>query len=180
MRIIAGQWRGRPITAPPGDATRPTADRVREAVFSMLASRLGSFDELRVADLFAGSGALGLEALSRGAAHCTFVERDREARRALEQNIAVLNASANIQSRAVENIAALSDPCDLIFMDPPYGKALTGKILHLLTERNWIAPGCWISVETERDAAVDGEDLAVDTVRTFGKAQITLFRAATR
>jgi 16S rRNA (guanine966-N2)-methyltransferase len=73
MRIIAGKWRGRPIAAPPGLATRPTADRVRETLFSMLASRLGGFDELRVADLFAGSGALGLEALSRGAQSATFV-----------------------------------------------------------------------------------------------------------
>ena len=77
MRIIAGAWRGRTIEAPPGAETRPTADRVRETLFSMLVSRLGSFDELRVADLFAGSGALGLEALSRGAAHATFVENDQ-------------------------------------------------------------------------------------------------------
>ena len=81
MRIIAGDWRGRPIEAPPGQATRPTADRVRETLFSMLASRLGSFEELRVADLFAGSGALGFEALSRGAASATFVESDRAGRR---------------------------------------------------------------------------------------------------
>ena len=76
MRIIAGEWRGRPIEAPPGRGTRPTADRARETLFSMLASRLGSFEDLRVADLFAGSGALGLEALSRGAASVTFVESD--------------------------------------------------------------------------------------------------------
>ena len=74
MRIIAGEWRRRPLEAPPGSTTRPTADRVRETLFSMLTSRLGSFDELRVADLFAGSGALGLEALSRGAERCDFVE----------------------------------------------------------------------------------------------------------
>src|SRR3546814_18133840 len=77
VRIISGKGRGRPLVPLSGDATRPTADRVREALFSMLASRLGSFEELRVADLFAGTGALGLEALSRGAAHCTFVERAR-------------------------------------------------------------------------------------------------------
>ena len=79
MRIIAGQFRGRTLEAPPGISTRPTGDRVREALFSMLASRVGSFDGLRVADLYAGSGALGLEALSRGAAHATFVETDRGA-----------------------------------------------------------------------------------------------------
>ena len=76
MRIIAGTWRGRTLEPPPGRGTRPTADRVRETLFSMLASRLGSFEDLRVADLFAGSGALGFEALSRGASHATFVESD--------------------------------------------------------------------------------------------------------
>ena len=77
MRIIAGEWRGRPLQAPAGQGTRPTADRTRETLFSMLVSRIGSFEGLRVADLYAGSGALGLEALSRGAAHVTFVENDR-------------------------------------------------------------------------------------------------------
>src|SRR3546814_13983274 len=86
MRIIAGQWRGRSIDAPKGDTTRPTADRTREALFSMLTSRLGSFEGLAVADLFAGSGALGLEALSRGAASCIFVEQDRAALDALHAN----------------------------------------------------------------------------------------------
>ena len=79
MRIIAGQWRGRKIVAPKGDTTRPTADRTRERLFSMLTSRLGDFEDLQILDLFSGSGALGLEALSRGAAHCTFVEQDPEA-----------------------------------------------------------------------------------------------------
>ena len=88
MRIIAGEWRGRPLVAPKGDTTRPTADRTREALFSMLASRLGSFEGLAVADLFAGSGALGLEALSRGAASCLFVEQDKPALDALRANIA--------------------------------------------------------------------------------------------
>ena len=88
MRIIAGAWRGRPLEAPAGTATRPTSDRAREGLFSMLASRIGSFEGLHVADLFAGTGALGLEALSRGAAHCTFVEKDRAALDALRRNVA--------------------------------------------------------------------------------------------
>ncbi|WP_293881195.1 RsmD family RNA methyltransferase [Sphingomonas sp.] len=88
MRIISGIYRGRPLIAPKGDTTRPTADRTREALFSMLVSRLGSFEGLRVLDLFAGSGALGLEALSRGAASCTFVEQDGDAITALKTNIA--------------------------------------------------------------------------------------------
>ena len=86
MRIIAGQWRGRPLITPKGDATRPTADRTREGLFSMLVSRVGSFEGLNVGDFFAGSGALGLEALSRGAASCLFVEQDRAAVDAIRTN----------------------------------------------------------------------------------------------
>src|SRR5205809_5203797 len=97
MRIIAGTWRGRLLEAPAGHATRPTADRVRETLFSMLASRLGSFEDLRVADLFAGSGALGLEALSRGAAAVTFVENNAIAAAAIKSNIAKLGASERAQ-----------------------------------------------------------------------------------
>ena len=92
MRIIAGEWRRRPIVAPEGDITRPTADRTRETLFSMLMSRLGTFEGLLVGDLFAGSGALGLEALSRGAARVIFVEQDAAALRALRSNIANLRA----------------------------------------------------------------------------------------
>src|SRR5437763_12515733 len=96
MRIIAGKWRGRPIDAPPGFATRPTADRVRETLFSMLASRLGSFEDLRVADLFAGSGALGLEALSRGAGSVTFVESDPKAAATIRRNADKLGPSDRV------------------------------------------------------------------------------------
>ena len=176
MRIIAGQWRGRTIEAPPGDATRPTTDRVREALFSMLASRLGTFEGLRVADLFAGSGALGLEGLSRGAAHCTFVERDPVAIKSLEKNIATLSANADIRRGSAEGIGAASQPCDLIMMDPPYGSGLAGKILANLEKQGWIGPSSWISVETERGATVAGDSLVVEAVRHFGKAQITLLR----
>src|SRR4028118_1957509 len=97
MRIIAGDLRGRTIAALPGPATRPTADRVREALFSMLLSRLGTFEGLRVADLFAGSGALGFEALSRGAAFACFVENDANAQGAIRGNSADLGASARVQ-----------------------------------------------------------------------------------
>src|SRR3954467_12446516 len=97
MRIIAGRWRGRPLLAPTGQATRPTADRVRESLFSMLASRLGSFEGLRVADLFAGSGALGFEALSRGAAHATFIEHDAQAARRIKRNAERLGAADRVR-----------------------------------------------------------------------------------
>lgn len=172
MRIIAGRWRGRPLVAPPGQDTRPTADRVREALFSMLASRLGSFEGLQVADLFAGSGALGLEALSRGAAYCVFVENDRRAVEAIRSNIAALGASGEVLTRSAEH-SALPAPADLAFLDPPYGSGLAPAVLATLA----IAPGGWVSVETGRGeavAAVGGYD--VDSERAYGKARITLLR----
>ena len=122
MRIIAGEWRGRRLEAPPGMATRPTADRVRETLFSMLASRLGSFEGLRVADLFAGSGALGLEALSRGAAHATLRrESTPQPPRRSRRNAAKLGALDRVQILGGSALALpQADPFDLIFADPPY------------------------------------------------------------
>src|SRR6476619_4298434 len=120
MRIIAGEWRGRPIEAPPGQTTRPTSDRARETLFSMLASRLGNFDGLHVADLYAGSGALGLEALSRGAASATFVESDANAAAAIRRNAEKLGAGARIRVIVASALSLpRSEPFDLIFADPP-------------------------------------------------------------
>src|SRR5689334_12538080 len=140
MRIIAGQWRGRPLVAPKGDTTRPTADRTREALFSMLASRLGSFEELAVADLFAGSGALGLEALSRGAASCLFVERDKAALDALRANIAKLGAKADVRAQSVLALGPARAPLDLVMMDPPYGTGAGAVALDKLARLGWIGP----------------------------------------
>ena len=122
MRIIAGDWRGRTIVAPTGETTRPTADRMRETLFNMLASRLGSFEGLSVADLFAGSGALGLEALSRGAASCLFVEEDKRAIDAIRANIAKLGAAqrSSVQQASVLRLGPAKVPHDLIMLDPPY------------------------------------------------------------
>lgn len=171
MRIIAGRWRGRPLLAPPGQDTRPTADRVREALFSMLASRLGSFEGLQVADLFAGSGALGLEALSRGAAHCVFVETDRRAVDVIRANISTLGASAEVLARSAEH-ALLPAPVDLAFLDPPYGSGLAPAVLAKLA----VAEGGWVSVETGRAEPVAAEGYEVEAERTYGKARITLLR----
>ncbi|HEX8511574.1 MAG TPA: 16S rRNA (guanine(966)-N(2))-methyltransferase RsmD [Allosphingosinicella sp.] len=171
MRIIAGQWRGRPLVAPQGQDTRPTADRVREALFSMLASRVGSFEGLQVADVFAGSGALGLEALSRGAAHCVFVENDRRAVDSIRANIAALEASGEVLARGAEH-AALPHPVDLAFLDPPYGSGLALPVLAKLD----VAVGGWVSVETGRGEAVAAEGYEVDSERSHGKAKITLLR----
>jgi 16S rRNA (guanine966-N2)-methyltransferase len=171
VRIIAGRWRGRPLVAPPGQDTRPTADRVRESLFSMLASRLGSFEGLQVADLFAGSGALGLEALSRGAAHCVFVENDRAAIEAIRRNLAALGASGEALARSAEH-AALPAPVDLAFLDPPYGSGLASAVLAKLN----VAPGAWVSVETGRSESVAAQGYETEAERVYGKAKITLLR----
>jgi 16S rRNA (guanine966-N2)-methyltransferase len=177
MRIIAGSWRGRTIEAPPGQATRPTADRVREALFSMLASRLGSFEELRVADLFAGSGALGFEALSRGAASAIFVENDAKARAAIRRNAEKLGASGRIQLLTGSALALpRSEPFDLIFADPPYSPGSGNAVAESIRKAEWLAPGGWLSIETARGEAVGPGELTIDTSRLFGRARITLLR----
>ncbi len=177
MRIIAGAWRGRPLLSPPGLATRPTSDRTREALFSMLQSRLGSFEDLHVADLFAGTGALGLEALSRGAARCTFVESDRAAIGALRDNVAKLGAvdRADIRQQDAGRIAG--GPYHLVFLDPPYRSGLGQPALANLVAAGALAPGALASLETAKGEAVDVPGLAIDSERVYGKARLTLFRA---
>ena len=178
MRIIAGQWRGRPLEAPAGGATRPTADRAREGLFSMLASRLGSFEGLQVADLFAGTGALGLEALSRGAAYCTFVEKSRDALDSLARNIAKLGAGerAAVQAGGVDHVLPPPRPCDLILMDPPYKTGLAQAGVDRAAA--WLAPGGWLSVEVHGETLTIPDGLATDAERRFGKATLFLFRKA--
>lgn len=178
MRVIAGQWRGRPLIAPKGDTTRPTADRTREALFSMLASRLGSFEGMAVADLFAGSGALGIEALSRGAASCLFVEQDRAALDALKANLAKLAARADVRAGSVLALGPARAPLDLIMMDPPYGTSAGAVALDKLARLGWIGPASWVSIETARDEAVSAAGFVVDAERTHGKARLTLLRSA--
>jgi 16S rRNA (guanine966-N2)-methyltransferase len=177
VRIIAGEWRGRPLVAPEGRATRPTSDRAREGLFSMLASRLGTFEGLRAADLFAGTGALGLEALSRGARHCLFIDNDREAAESIRRNLDRFGASARAEVRAqgVEHVPPPPEPCDLAFLDPPYKTELAAMALARLADPAWIAPGGLVSVETG-DALAVPAGFAVETERRFGKARITLLR----
>ena len=177
MRIIAGAWRGRPIDAPPGQATRPTADRVRETLFSMLTSRLGSFEDLRVADLFAGSGALGLEALSRGAASATFVERDPKAVAVIRRNADKLGATeaARILSSSALTLPA-SEPFDLIFADPPYETGAGTAVIEAVEKSGWLSPGGWMSVETSRADEIAPGRLSVEVQRDVGRARLTLLR----
>ncbi|HEX5239331.1 MAG TPA: 16S rRNA (guanine(966)-N(2))-methyltransferase RsmD [Sphingomicrobium sp.] len=178
MRIIAGAWRGRPIEAPPGQSTRPTADRLRETLFNMLASRLGSFEGLRVTDLFAGSGGLGLEALSRGAAHATLVESDSRAADMIVRNAAKLGASDRVQILRCSALALpRSEPFDLILADPPYGEGAGSAIVHSVAKAGWLAAGGWMSVETGKNDEVDPGAFTVETSRAVGRARITLLRS---
>jgi len=175
MRIVAGKWRGRTIEAPPGRGTRPTADRVRETLFSMLGSRLGSFEDLRVADLFAGSGALGFEALSRGAASATFVENDSKAAAIIRRNADKLGATVQLAAGSALALPR-SDPFDLVFADPPYSAGSGSAIVAAVAKAGWLAPGGWMSVETSRTDEIDPGDFVIDTSRIVGRARLTLLR----
>ncbi|HEY6917194.1 MAG TPA: 16S rRNA (guanine(966)-N(2))-methyltransferase RsmD [Allosphingosinicella sp.] len=178
MRIISGEWRGRPLADLEGSGTRPTSDRAREGLFSMLASRIGSFEGLAVADLFAGTGALGLEALSRGVRHCLFVENDRGALDTLRSNVDRFGARdrAEVRSQGVEHVAPPSQPCDLVFLDPPYGKGLADMALARIADPAWVAPGGWVSVETADEGIAIPDAFTMETERRFGKAYIHLLR----
>jgi 16S rRNA (guanine966-N2)-methyltransferase len=177
MRIIAGAFRGRKLEAPKGIATRPTADRVRETLFSMLASRIGSFEGLRVADLFAGSGALGLEALSRGAAFACFVEHDHRALDAIRANIASLGVEQRSQLLARSALALPpAEPFDLIFADPPYAPQSGSAVVSELVRSGWAAG--WVAIETARGELVDPLSLEVQAERDVGRARLTLLRRA--
>jgi 16S rRNA (guanine966-N2)-methyltransferase len=182
MRIISGEWRGRKLTAPKGDATRPTADRTRETLFSMLTSRLGTFEGLAVLDLFAGSGACGLEALSRGAAEALLVEHDAAALDAIRANIAALKAAppgglgAQIRANSVMAMGAAPKAYDLIIADPPYASGAGEVALDKLLRLGWIAPSAWIVVETGAKETVTVKGFTVDVERVVGKAKLTLLR----
>lgn len=180
MRVIAGEWRGRKLVTPKGDATRPTADRTRETLFSMLASRLGSFEDLAVADLFAGSGALGLEALSRGAAQCLFVEQEDAALKAIRANIAALDARMRSEVRAgsVMTLGPADNARDLILLDPPYGTGAGVVALDRLLRLGWVGEATWIALETGADETVVIKGLSIDAERRVGKAKLTLLRLA--
>ena len=178
MRIIAGDWRGRPLQAPAGQGTRPTSDRTRETLFSMLVSRLRSFDGLRVADLYAGSGALGLEALSRGAGHATFVEKDPAALAAIRANLAALKAvdRADVLASSATKLAP-AQPFDVIFADPPYAPGSGTAVVQAVAAAGWLASGGWLAIETEAGEAVDPGAWAIDAERRVDRARLTLIRS---
>lgn len=185
MRIIAGAWRGRRLAeVGKGDAgahLRPTTDRVRESLFSMLmGGRFGDpISDARVLDLFAGTGALGLEALSRGAAEAVFVDDGRVAQRLLRDNIAALKAGeiARIAGRDASRLGANPEAgYDLVFLDPPYGKGLGERALGAALAGGWIAPGALIVWEESAPVVVP-EGLSQLDARRYGDTVITICEA---
>lgn len=182
MRVIAGLHRGRALTpVGKGDAgahLRPTTDRVRESLFSMLGGgRFGApFDDTRVLDLFAGTGALGLEALSRGAAHVTFVDDGRRAQKLIRANISLLKETdrCTLVTRDATRLPKHDGaPFDLVFLDPPYGKSLGEKALTIAWRHGWIAPDALIVWE-ESTAQVAPDGFTTLETRRYGDTHITV------
>jgi 16S rRNA (guanine966-N2)-methyltransferase len=174
VRVVAGRWGGRRLQAPPGDATRPTSDRVREALFSILADRV---EDARVLDLFAGSVALGIEALSRGAAAATFVDSAPTAIRAVTANLEALGAEAEVRrSEALRFLGGASGDgrqYDLVFLDPPYRLAgrLGGELTAALPAV--LAPGAAVIAESDRRAPLELE-LPILDERRYGDTLIRI------
>jgi 16S rRNA (guanine966-N2)-methyltransferase len=176
MRVIAGTHRGRELTAPKGRATRPTSDRVREALFSIL----GDVSELRVLDLFAGSGALGIEALSRGAAQATLVDSARTAVAAIHRNLEALGLAAEVVPQPVARFLQAAQRAgrqyDLVFLDPPYrhtstlGRELTSGVTPIL------AADARVVAESDRRSPLGLELVAVDE-RRYGDTLIQIYAA---
>jgi len=178
MRVIGGSARGRRLASPEGRSVRPTSDRVRQSLFDLLGQRC---DGLNVLDLYAGTGALGIEALSRGAARATFVERDPKVLRLLEENLRALGFSE--RSRALRRDASLgaSGRFDLVFLDPPYALGVAGPLQGLLGAREFsLAPEGRVVVEHDRGevapAALGG--LVRYDQRDYGRTRLSLYRAA--
>ena len=175
-RIVAGAAGGRSLRVPPR-GTRPTSDRVREALFSRL-DHAGVLEGARVLDLYAGSGALGLEALSRGAATCLFVENEAGAIRALRANIANLRAQQRCEVRAgsVMQLGPAKAPYELILLDPPYHSGAGAVALDRLARLGWIGEATWIALETASDEKVLVKALEIEAERKVGKARLNLLR----
>lgn len=185
-RVVAGAARGRRLAVPPGQGTRPTSDRAREALFSTLESLVGSLAGRRVADLYAGSGAVGLEALSRGAVHVLLVEADRAALRTVRANVDVLGmAGAEVRAGRVEQVVSGAAPgaaYDVVFLDPPYDvpdddlRAVIGR----LREHGWLAADAVVAVERATRGGTWAWPEGYEEVRSrrYGEATLWYGRAA--
>ena len=185
LRIVSGLHRGRALVAPPGPATRPTSDRARQAVFNILehAAWAPSLHGAQVLDLFAGSGALGLEVLSRGAAGCLFIDSAEAARRAIHENIRTLGLADRALVVGLD-AARLGPPVsgrtfDLAFLDPPYGQGLNEAALAALAANDWLSPEAVVVVERGADEpALRSDDFETLDSRAWGAARVTFLQRA--
>jgi 16S rRNA (guanine966-N2)-methyltransferase len=186
MRIVGGRFKGRPLMAPEARDTRPTSDRARESVFNVLAHAAWSpgVEGRRVLDLFAGSGALGLEALSRGAAFALFVETDAAARGAIRDNIEALGlfGVTRIHRRDAADLGAkpagLGEPFDLVFLDPPYHKGLGEAALQNLRGGGWITDDAIVVFECGADETPETPGFEALDLRQYGAAKVMFLRGA--
>jgi 16S rRNA (guanine966-N2)-methyltransferase len=183
MRIVGGKFKGHSLAAPSGQATRPTSDRVREAIFNILAHGISGFrvEGARVMDLFAGTGALGLEAISRGARFCLFVEESAAARGLIRRNADALGVigQCKIWRRDATKLGpcAPQPPFDLVFADPPYGKGLGEKALASLMEGGWLAADAVVVLEEAETAEVAAPAaLTLLDRRAYGDTQVRFYR----
>lgn len=187
MRIVGGQLKGRPLVTPDGRATRPTSDRARESIFNILehAPWAPGVAGRRVMDLFAGSGALGFEALSRGASFCLFVDNDSVARGAIRDNIEALSlfGQTRLHRRDATDLggkpAGLAEPFDLVFLDPPYHAGLGARALTKLAPGGWITPDATVVLECAADETPATDGFIIEDERVWGAAKV-LFLAATK
>lgn len=184
LRIVAGKFKGRAIEAPEGKNTRPTTDRVRESLFNMLAhnSDMPEIEGARVIDLFAGSGALGLEAISRGAVFCLFVEIAAGARGVIRKNMESFQLFGNtrIHRRSAVDLGpkptGVGDPFNLVFLDPPYGQGLVEPALKQLERGSWLTEDAVAILETPLDEEPAPEGWTILDSRAYGETRITIIK----
>jgi 16S rRNA (guanine966-N2)-methyltransferase len=185
VRIVGGKFKGRALVTPDGQNTRPTSDRAREAIFNILAHAdwAPNLEGARIMDVFAGSGALGFEAMSRGAAFCLFVETDEAARGAIRDNVETfgLFGTTRVHRRDATQLGARpgsqAEAFNLVFLDPPYRKGLGEKALDALVSGNWLSENAIIVFER----AADEDDFVTDVwqkinVKTYGAAQVLFLK----
>ena len=184
MRIVGGTLRGRILVAPKGQSTRPTADRTRQALFNVLEHAAWSpgLAGLRIADLYAGTGALGLEALSRGAASCVFVEHAPAARDDLIRNIRDLKCEdrAQVWITSAETLPSRpvgdQEPFDLVFLDPPYREEMISKALASLKDGGWLLPNALLVVETNAQEPLDAPGYELIDERDYGETRVRFLK----
>jgi len=185
MRIVGGTFKGRTLAAPSDQSTRPTSDRAREAVFNILSHGIDGFtlEGVRVMDLFAGTGALGLEAISRGARFCQFVDEGTEARGLIRRNADALGVIGQVKiwRRDATKLGpcAPQTPFDLVFADPPYGKGLGERALGSLVEGQWLSANAMAVLEEKAEVQVaEVPGLTLLDMRLYGDTQVRFYRAA--